>query len=198
MMNNPNFPSDSLSLAPSSQNNSLIVAQILSQTPGRIRLRIASFARQIEQINEIAVDLRNQLGIERVRANFDSGTITVFHNPNAINSVNILQRLTNLGVIFSAISPKSPSFTPEYSKAAMGVTQVTQDLNQRVRQASNGIIDLGFLVPLSFGILAWRQLMVKGWQLEIIPWYVLAWYAFDSFIKLQRIDRGSLNIRQQD
>jgi hypothetical protein len=45
-------------------------------------------------------------------------------------------------------------------------------------------VDLRFLFPLSLSLLALRQLLVKGWQLELIPWYVLAWYAFDSFIKL--------------
>jgi hypothetical protein len=34
-----------------------------------------------------------------------------------------------------------------------------------------------------------RQLMIKGLQLEVIPWYVLAWYAFDSFLKLNTGDR---------
>jgi hypothetical protein len=77
---------------------------------------------------------------------------------------------------------------------AMGVTQ---NLNQKIRQTSNGKVDLGFLIPLSFALLACRQLIIKGWQLELIPWYVLAWYAFDSFLKLQGIDRGFPEIRQQ-
>ncbi|ACB54546.1 hypothetical protein cce_5200 [Crocosphaera subtropica ATCC 51142] len=73
----------------------------------------------------------------------------------------------------------------------MEVTQVTKNLNQGIRTASKSIVDLSFLIPFGFGLLAWRQLILKGWQLETIPWYVLAWYAFDSFIKLQRIDETS-------
>ena len=40
-------------------------------------------------------------------------------------------------------------------------------------------------------MLAMRQLIAKGWQLELIPWYVLAWYAFDSFIKLHSTNNVS-------
>jgi hypothetical protein len=32
--------------------------------------------------------------------------------------------------------------------------------------------------------LDFRQLIIKGLQIDEIPWYSLAWYAFDSFVKL--------------
>lgn len=194
-MNNLQLETDSRSLTQSSQHDSSIVVRILSQTPGRIRIRVALSPRQREQINLIVVGLKHRSGIERVRANFHSGTITVFHNPKSINSVQILDLLTDLGLSFSKITPKYPSLTPEYSMAAIGVTQVTQDLNQKIRQTSNGKVDLGFLIPLSFALLAWRQLIIKGWQLELIPWYVLAWYAFDSFLKLQGLTLPPLTLR---
>ena len=73
---------------------------------------------------------------------------------------------------------------PRSSSASTTVIKTATDLNQRVKTATKDAVDLRFLVPLGFGILAMRQLVVKGWQLELIPWYVLAWYAFDSFIKL--------------
>ncbi|ACK66166.1 conserved hypothetical protein [Rippkaea orientalis PCC 8801] len=184
-MNNAKLPSDSL------ENNSLITAQILSQTPGRMRLRVAPSSHRIKQINRIVVDLRNNLPIDRIKENLEIGTITVFHNPQLVNGSNILEQLTNFGLIFSNIPTTSPKVTPDYSKAALGITEVTQTLNQRVRQTSDGLVDLGFLIPLGFAILAWRQLRLKGWQLDIIPWYVLAWYAFDSFLKLQPINRRS-------
>ena len=190
-MNNQKIPSDSLSITQTAQNRSFIRAEILSQTPGRIRIKVASSPHQIEQIDLIVVDLKNQLEIERVRTNFHSGTITIFYNPQSINAVNILNRLTNLGLVFSDKLKKSSSYSPQYSIATVEVTKVTKNLNQRIRHTTKGLVDLSFLIPLSFGLLAWRQLMVKGWQLEIIPWYVLAWYAFDSFIKLHGMSQPS-------
>jgi hypothetical protein len=196
-MNNLELETYSQSLTQSSQDDSSILARILSQTPGRIRIQIGLYPDQRERINLVVIRLKHRADIDRVRANFHSGTITIFHNPKSINSVQILDLLTNLGLSFAKITPQYSSLTPEYSMAAIGVTQVTQDLNQKVRQTSNGKVDLGFLIPLSFALLACRQLIIKGWQLELIPWYVLAWYAFDSFLKLQGIDRGFPEIRQQ-
>ena len=183
-MNNPK-------LAQPSQNNFFIVAEILSLTPGRIRIGIALSPHRIELINLIAVSLKNQLAVEKVKENLYSGTITIFYPPQSVNSVQILDKLTELGLKFSDKPANSLGVVPEYSKAAVEVTQVTTYLNRCVRQASNNIVDLGVIIPLSFALLAWRQLILKGWQLETIPWYVLAWYAFDSFIKLQKIDKGS-------
>ena len=190
-MNNKKIPSDSLSITQPSQNRSVMQAEILSQTPGRIRIKIASSPHRIEQINLIVIDLKNQLEIERIRTNFHIGTITIFYNPKSINAINILNRLTNLGLVFSDKLKNSSTDSPKYSMATVEVTKVTKNLNQRIRQNTKGLVDLSFLIPLSFGLLAWRQLMVKGWQLKIIPWYVLAWYAFDSFIKLHGMNQPS-------
>jgi hypothetical protein len=57
------------------------------------------------------------------------------------------------------------------------------DLNEQVRQATNGFADLQMLLPLGLGALALKQLLDKGPELEELPWYTLAWYAFDSFKK---------------
>jgi hypothetical protein len=40
------------------------------------------------------------------------------------------------------------------------------------------------LVPVGLATLSLRELLRTGWEIEAAPWYVLAWYAFDSFIKL--------------
>ena len=40
------------------------------------------------------------------------------------------------------------------------------------------------MVPATFGVLALRQIVTNFGELAGIPWYVLAWYAFDSFWKL--------------
>ncbi len=197
MMNTPKLNPSSRSLAESPQNNCLIAAQILSLTPGRMRIGVALSPGQANQLTLMGVSLKDQVGIERVRENGYSRTVTIFYNPQSVNSAQIVDKLEKLGLNFSDRLTKSSPVIAEYSRAAVEVTQVTKNLNQGVRKASNSIVDLGFLIPFCFGLLAWRQLMLKGWQLETIPWYVLAWYAFDSFIKLQRIDEGSRDSWQQ-
>jgi hypothetical protein len=70
------------------------------------------------------------------------------------------------------------------SEIARDLINIISDVNTDVGRITNGVIDLRLLLPLGFSALAVRQLFIKGLQIDEIPWYVLAWYAFDSFMKL--------------
>jgi hypothetical protein len=70
------------------------------------------------------------------------------------------------------------------SEVAKDLINVMSDFNTDVAQLTNGVVDLRLLVPLGLSAIALRQLLVKGLQIDEIPWYTLAWYAFDSFVKL--------------
>lgn len=74
--------------------------------------------------------------------------------------------------------------TASQSNTATGVIGAIASLNEQIGQMTNGVADLRLLLPLGFGALALRQILNKGFELEEIPWYTLAWYAFDSFVKL--------------
>ena len=76
------------------------------------------------------------------------------------------------------------SKTASQSHTAIGVMNTIAGLNEQIGQMTNGVADLRLLLPLGFGALALRQVLDKGFELEEIPWYTLAWYAFDSFVKL--------------
>lgn len=67
---------------------------------------------------------------------------------------------------------------------AEDLINLISSFNGQVRQTTAGVVDLSLLVPAGLGALALRQILAKGLQLDEIPWYTLAWYAFDTFIKL--------------
>jgi hypothetical protein len=161
-----------------------IPAQIVSQSPGRIRFRVFHPHRQKHQMEPIAKALQEHLEIYRVRSNVNSGSITVFYAREYRTFADIYAILRDLGLIFLDVTGENPMATGNKSEAATEVTKVANDLNERVKEATDGAVDLRFLVPLGFSALAVRQLLVKGLQFELIPWYVFAWYAFDSFFKL--------------
>ncbi|MBW4644285.1 MAG: DUF5132 domain-containing protein [Goleter apudmare HA4340-LM2] len=75
-------------------------------------------------------------------------------------------------------------FQDDISEVSRDVINVMSDLNEDVGRLTNGVADLRLLVPLGLGLLAMRQFIDRGLQLEEIPWYALAWYAFDAFVKL--------------
>ncbi|MDZ8236542.1 MAG: hypothetical protein RMZ69_05080 [Nostoc sp. ChiQUE01a] len=159
-----------------------ISAKIVSNTPGRLRLRIALPHRQNAKIQRIANVLAAQPHINQVRTNIHHGSIAIEHDAKDDTLKNVIDTLTDLGVIFADI-------TEGNSEAAVGITNAVFNLNKKVELATNGEIDLRVIFPLGLSILALRQLLAKGLQFEIIPWYVLAWYAFDSFIKLHGVSK---------
>ncbi|ABA24659.1 conserved hypothetical protein [Trichormus variabilis ATCC 29413] len=157
-----------------------ISTKIISDTPGRLRLRVAHCHRQPETMEHIANALDAQAHIDEVRTNVDHGSIVIKYSEKNGNLDNVFTTLKDLGIIFGEITQGS-------TEAATTVSTAVVDLNKRVRQATDGVVDIRFLFPLGLSILAVRQLIIKGLQFEIIPWYVLAWYSFDSFIKLHGI-----------
>lgn len=166
------------------EENSSIHASVVSRTPGRLRLRVVPSHRQKDKIEGIASALKERLEIYRVRTNLASGSITVFHAQEHLSFENVCAILRDLGIIFLNITEGEPIDTTGKSEAAAGIMSTVTDLNKRVGLATDGTADLRVLIPITFGLLSLRQLFVKGLQFQIIPWYVLAWYAFDSFIKL--------------
>jgi hypothetical protein len=157
--------------------DSSISARVMSHAPGRLRFRVAAAHRHPATLTQIANSLQSHFHIQRVRSNPHNGSITVYYDRDRASHEQIYRALQDLDIIFAtAIGGKS--------EAATDLAEAIADLNRRVGDATDGTVDLRFLVPLGFGTLALRQLIVKGLQLEFIPWYVLAWYAFDSFIKL--------------
>lgn len=136
------------------------VLEILSMTPVRLRLKIAGGDRLGETISQQMQNIANCLNtdpqISQVRTNIYSRTMVIYHS----NLAGVLATLDNIGISFTESA-----------------------LNQQV-PITNSAVDLRLLFPLGLSILALRQLILKGVQLEAIPWYVLAWYAFDSFMKL--------------
>jgi hypothetical protein len=134
-------------------------------------------------MQHIANFLEAQPHITQVRTNFQQGSILIYHHGTAESFANVLATLGDIGIVFADITQRN-------TLVAIGITNTVTNLNQRVGRATDGTVDLRFLFPLGLSMLAVRQLMIKGLQLEIIPWYVLAWYAFDSFLKLNHVSQG--------
>ena len=159
-----------------------VSAVLISKTPGRMRLRFSLPYLNLKQGKSLISSLKSRSEISCLRINSQTGSITIFYDPNLINLTRMKTLLSELGIRLKESSTRL--IDAHQSQAAARVTATADLLNQQVKEVTQGILDLRFLIPFSFGILAIRQLLVKGIMLEVIPWYVLAWYSFDSFIKL--------------
>ena len=68
------------------------------------------------------------------------------------------------------------------------LTDAISDLEGRLGFSTERILNLRLLVPLGFGVLALLQLARRGFQIESAPWYILAYFAFESFTRLNSPD----------
>lgn len=165
---------------------------IVSDTPGRLRFRVAHEHRQPETLAAIANTLKSfSSQIQTVRTTTPTGSVTVYYNGDADNFNHALTSLQQFGVV--AADPPTGK-----SRASTQVSSAMSRANQWIQSNTEGAVDLRFLVPLMFGILALRQVLAKSSGLNTAPWYVMAWYAFDSFIKLNSESGAVQNLPNND
>lgn len=169
---------------------------MVSRTSGRVRCRIAPSHRQPQTMQQIEAVLNAHPQVHQVKANVKTGSILIHHDPENEGLANVLSVLQDAGVVFGEIA--APAAIGEQSAAAANLTKAIADLDRRVRKASGEVVDLRLIVPLVLLLLALRQLRRKGLQFDVVPWYVLAWYAFDSFVKLHPSLSASATVSPPD
>jgi hypothetical protein len=118
----------------------------------------------------------------------------VRYDPGIIEVDDLLARLRGEGIMAEmgasasgARAADRADETPGESRIAEGLAAGFRELDLRLARGTNGVLDLRTAVPLGLLALAVRE-VVSG-RAAAVPWYALAWYAFDSFAKLHYIDR---------
>lgn len=156
-----------------------IQLRVLSQTPDRLRVRLAQAYREPEVMEQIALALPQWVNsVQRVKTNPQTGSLTLYLEAGEESWETIVGPLEEMGMIAIAAD------AADLPSASQQLTGLMASWNQRVNQWTEGTADLRFLMPMALAILALRRLLAKGGGLQSAPWYILAWYAFDSFIKL--------------
>jgi hypothetical protein len=160
-----------------------IPLRIISRSSGRVRVRVAQTHREPEIMAQIADAMTSFVAeIEQIRTNPSTGSLTICYDHDNGNLEDTFVTLQELGIIVNDVPANTLS--TENSVFATTVTTTMAELNQRVHQLTEGSIDLKSLVPSVLVIFALRQLFAKGNSpIKIVPWYALAWYAFDAFMK---------------
>lgn len=151
---------------------------VVSNTPGRLRFRVAHEYRHPETLSTIAKTLKSFSDqISAIRTTLPTGSITVYYAGNAADFNTAMTTLEQFGMVVVDVPTGR-------SKVSTKVTDVLAQANQWLEFKTEGAMDLRALVPLIFGLLALKQLIAKSPGINTAPWYIFAWYAFDSFIKL--------------
>jgi len=154
---------------------------VVSAIPGRLRFKVPVERRSPEAMRRIT-NAFSAIEVSGVDTNVQTGSVLVHYDPEKLP----FDELEDAFDEFDA----TPVFGPRLVERGVAeaspsarVVDVAQELNRRVARATRGA-DLRLLVPLGLGALSVRQAFRDSPGLKQAPWYVLAWYAFDSFVKL--------------
>ena len=148
--------------------------QIVSSTPRRTRIRVSRKRRNPKEMARLAEALQESPKVCSIETNLHAGTIIVHHNEEAL--ADIKAELKDLGVILMAAAGVETS--------ARSLTDAVSRLDGKLSSAIKGLPSLKLLVPLGFGALAVLQLARRGLEIGGAPWYLLAYFAFESFVRL--------------
>lgn len=158
-------------------------ARILSVVPGRVRAKVFGRRRTPEELEGITAVLDALSGVTAVQTSPLTGSVVVRHDPAAAGIDDLRTAFEGLGLSLVAEEPSERTQrTP-----ARRVYEAAEGVNARVGRRFEGT-DLRLLFPIALGALSFRQAVRDRPGLDQAPWYLLAWYAFDSFFKLNSRD----------
>jgi len=150
--------------------------QIVSSTPRRTRINLSRKRRSPEEMSRLAKRLKASPKVDEVETNLYAGTLIVHHKEKALG--DITAELKDMGVIVLAATGIETS--------VQSFTDAVADLENQVGPTLGAIFDFKLLVPLGFGALAAVQLARRGLEIGAAPWYLLGYFAFESFVRLNR------------
>ncbi len=127
-----------------------------------------------------------------VEARAQSASIVVCFDPRDAEAVATGLRETGIDLT-------GPGVMPPAGDPAEAIADAARGLNRAVaRRVPAG--DLRLLVPLGLGLLSVRQAMRGRDRLADAPWYLLAWYASETFFKFhgQPARRRHLSLEREE
>ena len=165
---------------------------IVHASPGRLRLKLPRDEMQGEALNRAEHALQSAAGIEDVRPNPLASSVLVRYNPGSADLGSVMDALEQAGVNvvvenLQDVVQSTGGETPGTLGDAIG--SIFSNADARVSRLMHGRADLRTLLPVGLGALAVRE--VFSGRAVAAPWYVLAWYAFDSFTRLRQAPKNT-------
>jgi hypothetical protein len=157
------------------------VVQVVHASPGRLRLRVSRAALENGTWSLAERALTGMAGVQQVRPNALASSIVVYYDDGVVSVSGLLDALARAGltVVDSTTVPAPPA---ERSHLARSIESFFGSADGEVTRLTNGRTDLRTLVPIGLGALALREILAG--RVGPAPWFTLAWWAFDSFLKL--------------
>jgi hypothetical protein len=173
--------------------------RVVHALPGRVRIRLRREELTDEFVRELRSALTSLSGVYDVETTPRTGSVVIHYDPAELDAAGLinLARTANL-LALDPLPGDDESFANSQAAGtpAERVVRTFREVDARLAEVTQGRWDLRSLVPAALGLLALRQMVRSFGELGAAPWYVLAWYAFDSFWKLNQ-ERNSAEHRPQ-
>ncbi|MBV9100365.1 MAG: hypothetical protein JOZ46_12530 [Candidatus Dormibacteraeota bacterium] len=159
-------------------------AEVTHSAAGRMRVRVAGTRADRTRALRAAHDqLRDRASVS---TNARTGSALIAYDPAELDAAAVVAMLREADHMFRRLEPPAVRRRVDGpgSQVAHRLQGVLGGANRSVYAATQGGVDLRVLVPAAFAGLALRQLVRQGVRVRDAPWYVLAYYAFDSYMKL--------------
>lgn len=166
----------------------LVHGHVAHAVPGRIRLKVDRFDLTDAFSDSLRSALASMPEVSDVRIQPMTGSITVYSNMRRLDPATLSKRLNDLELI--AVDPftgdRYAGISPPMSETARNIKSTFHGVDVRLGEITKGRWDLRTVVPFALGAMAIRAFIAEPAALGAAPWFTLAWYAFDSFWKLNQ------------
>jgi hypothetical protein len=182
---------------PADQRDGKRQGRIVSQAPGRMRVRLNHEYRDPAALKQVEEELGGRDGVTAVSTDARTGSVLVHYDRFTLATDDLRDMLFDVGIVASDLigaegiprelgRERASRDVAPHSSGATAVLDALTDLDHRISQLTGGKLDLKLLVPVGLGLLAMRQVALNGLGLAQVPGYVLLWYTFDTFYKLHQ------------
>ncbi|MBE9007273.1 hypothetical protein IQ259_19925 [Fortiea sp. LEGE XX443] len=154
-----------------------IYLQVVSLTPGRLRLRISHQHQDQAELELIANSLKVFFPqVDQVKLNDQTGSITIYSTAESSSITEILEKLQTRGIIIIDI--------PGEKSQPAKLTQTIFNFNQQVKQITKESVDLRVIIPFILVAIVFKRLLPPLARWKTTTLYLLLWYALESLVKL--------------
>lgn len=167
-------------------------AAVVHVSRGRLRIKVTGPPGQVSTVLKCIEQAGDGDGSPlSATTNPRTGSALVTFDPDQLDAEAALELLRTCHTALQDLAP--PAVLVVERRASTVAQQVLTSLRRAdhsVYDATGGSVDLRMLVPLGLAVVSARQLLRTGPQVAKMPWYMLAYYAFDAFHKLHQNPPG--------
>lgn len=160
--------------------------------PGRLRVRAEELRGNERTLRAITQELGGLAGVSNVETNPITGSILLNYDVALFKEKDILFHLSDksgLSLDPEDIKPQplssSESKGLEVPHLAKAVEEPFRNLNAGLLRLTNGYMDFRYLLPVVLMAYGTSKLVRLG-PVPAIPWYLLYWWSFRTFVLLNR------------